>query len=243
MLLVSLPPQQYNHRFHSTIVPSEHPNAPRLQLPSQSDIGTRTKIVCTLGPSSDTANQVGRLVGNGMTVARLNFSHAGSDYTYPDRLLNLVRSAEGHHSRIAVSPSMEYTHKALPNVRAVLVDTKGPEVRTGPLPGGVDIIEIQTNDMVELHTVPANVIPDDQCIKLLVDYMRIAQTVQPGGQVLLDDGLIALEVIECYDTHVQCRALNAGPIKKNKGVNLPNCTLDLPALTEKDKRDLEWAGM
>ena len=133
----------------------------------------------------------------------------------------------------------------------MLVDTKGPEVRTGPLPGGVDVLEIPTNAVVELHTDADKVVASDDdsdIIRLLVDYTKIAQTVQPGGQVLLDDGLIALQVEECHPDsgsgggYVTCRALNAGPIKPNKGVNLPGCTLDLPALTDKDKRDLEWAG-
>jgi len=126
----------------------------------------------------------------------------------------------------------------------VLVDTKGPEVRTGPLPGGVDELHIPINCTVELHTNPAKVDDSDpKIIKLLVDYQNISKTVKPGGQVLLDDGLIALEVLECVDNeYVVCKALNGGPIKRNKGVNLPNCTLDLPALTDKDKRDLEWAG-
>jgi pyruvate kinase len=82
---------------------------------------------------------------------------------------------------------------------------------------------------------------DDSTIKLLVDYDKLHRTVVPGGQVLLDDGLIALEVLECHDTYVTCVALNGGPIKANKGVNLPGVTLDLPALTDKDKADLCWA--
>jgi len=231
------------------------PNLARLELPRVSDIGTRTKIVCTLGPSSDTTAQVGKLVEAGMTVARLNFSHAGNDYSYADSNLALVRNALGHHAQLAVLPgdgstttSTSTTRSLPPNLRAVLVDTKGPEVRTGPLPGGVDVLEIPTNAVVELHTDPDKVVvaDDENVIRLLVDYTKIAQTVQPGGQVLLDDGLIALLVEECHPSdgggYVTCRALNAGPIKPNKGVNLPGCTLDLPALTDKDKRDLEWAG-
>lgn len=127
----------------------------------------------------------------------------------------------------------------------MLVDTKGPEVRTGPLPGGVDELQIPLGSTVELHTDPSKVVDsgDPDIVKLLVDYQNISKTVKPGGQVLLDDGLIALEVLECIaDEYVVCKALNGGPIKQNKGVNLPNCTLDLPALTDKDKRDLEWAG-
>jgi pyruvate kinase len=132
-----------------------------------------------------------------------------------------------------------------PNVRAVLVDTKGPEIRTGPLPGDVPELEISTGDTVELHTqsVIDATIEDDGIIKLNVDYASIATTVSIGSQVLLDDGLIALKVqdLDPDGEFVVTKALNGGPIKKNKGVNLPGATLDLPALTDKDKRDLEWA--
>lgn len=214
-------------------------NALRVYLPTKADIGCRTKIVCTIGPSTDTAEQMGELVNQGMSVARLNFSHAGSDYTYANSNFNLLRTALGHHSRL----SHQSNQNVPPNLRAVLVDTKGPEVRTGPLPGNVAVLEIPSGATVELHTDPTKVVPDDSIIKLLVDYDKIAKTVVPGGQVLLDDGLVALEVIECHhDTQsVTCIALNGGPIKANKGVNMPGVTLDLPALTDKDKQDLEWA--
>lgn len=212
-------------------------NVLRLNLPTNADISTRTKVVCTLGPSSDSEEKVGQLVDNGMSVARLNFSHAGADYTYADSNCGLVRNASGHHAKLASQ------HFVPPNLRSILVDTKGPEVRTGPLPGGVDVLEIPLGATVELHTDPSSVVTSDDpnLIKLQVDYLSIPKTVSPGGQVLLDDGLIALQVDKCHDTWVSTTALNAGPIKQNKGVNLPNCNLDLPALTEKDKRDLEWA--
>ena len=175
-----------------------------------------------------------------MSVARLNFSHAGTDYSYPEQILERVRQASGKHSQLA-TPSDMYVP---PNVRAALVDTKGPEIRTGPLPGDAPELEIAVGSTVELHV--GDVVQEDpnaEILKLHVDYKSIATTVQVGSQVLLDDGLIALEVTE-IDPKAQfvvTTALNGGPIKKNKGVNLPGATLDLPALTEKDKRDLEWA--
>lgn len=175
-----------------------------------------------------------------MSVARLNFSHAGSDYTYPEMIMERVRAARGRHAKLATSPNYLVPN----NVRAILVDTKGPEVRTGPLPGNAPEIEIQTGATVELHTSDVTgADPAADILKISVDYKSIAKTVFIGGQVLLDDGLIALEVVDIDPSggYVKTIALNSGPIKKNKGVNLPNTTLDLPALTEKDKRDLEWA--
>lgn len=219
--------------------------------------GTNTKIVCTLGPATDKAEPIGLLVDQGMHVARLNFSHAGSDYTYPKSLIDLVRQAHGKHAVLAAgSPyigdedggddsgaSTPGRGRILPNnLRAILVDTKGPEIRTGPLPGNADIMEIPSDAIITLTTHDVSAEPEGT-MSLHVDYMSIAKTVPVGGQILLDDGLIALEVIEVDPAreYVVCKALNGGPIKKNKGVNLPGRTLDLPALTDKDKRDLKWA--
>ena len=200
-----------------------------------------TKIVCTLGPSSDKPDKVAALVANGMHVARLNFSHAGSDYTYPEANMGLVRNAPGRHSELNVSSTT-----LLPNnVRAILVDTKGPEIRTGPLQGNAEVQQFGTGSMVEVTTedVSNDTAPTspDGPHRLQIDYQSIAKTLHVGSQILLDDGLIALKVTHVSNNSVTCVALNAGPIKKNKGVNLPDAELDLPALTEKDKRDLKWS--
>lgn len=215
----------------------------RLCLPTVYDIGTRTKIVCTIGPSTDTELKIASLVNHGMTVARLNFSHAGGgkEYSYAESNFTKLRAAQGRHAQLAV---LTDAYSVPPNLRAILVDTKGPEIRTGPLPGNVETIQIPTGAVVELHTDPNKVVPstdEKDSIKIQVDYMSISKTVQPGGTVLLDDGLIALRVEECHDDYVVTTALNDGPIKKNKGVNLPGVSLDLPALTDQDKRDLKWA--
>jgi pyruvate kinase len=118
------------------------------------------------------------------------------------------------------------------NLRAILVDTKGPEIRTGPLQGDADIAEIQMGATVELtledvasDAAPATPADDSDLVthRIQVDYMSICTTVKVGKQILLDDGLIALEVtsIDPSNMFVTCLALNGGPIKKNKGVNLP----------------------
>jgi pyruvate kinase len=205
--------------------------------------GPQTKIVCTLGPASD--NKIDQLMAHGMHVARLNFSHAGSDYSYPESLVQKIRACSGKHHSLIVGkvPGVEMPN----NLRAILVDTKGPEIRTGPLPGNQEVSIIETGAKVVVTTdeVSNEPIPKegDHDRKLQIDYMSIAKTVKIGSMVLLDDGLIALEVMEIDPNgkFIVCTALNAGPIKKNKGVNLPGLELDLPALTEKDRRDLEWA--
>lgn len=200
-----------------------------------------TKIVCTIGPSTDTASPIQQLVDNGMSVARLNFSHAGSDYTYPEACLELIRNANGRHSELSAGATFRMPN----NLRAVLVDTKGPEIRTGPLQGNADVVELATGCVVEVTTEDVSNDPAPETAegphRLNVDYQSIASTLKVGSQVLLDDGLIALQVTHVENSSVTCTALNGGPIKKNKGVNLPDAELDLPALTDKDKRDLKWA--
>ena len=200
-----------------------------------------TKIVCTLGPATDTAAGVGDLVANGMHVARLNFSHAGTDYSYPEANLALVRNAAGRHSELAAGATMDVPS----NLRAVLVDTKGPEIRTGPLQGNADVVEFAVGATIEVTTEDVSADPTPETPegphRLNVDYQSLAKSLSVGSQILLDDGLIALEVTHVENDSVTCVALNSGPIKKNKGVNLPDTELDLPALTDKDKRDLKWA--
>ena len=176
-------------------------------------------------------------------MARLNFSHAGSDYSYPEKLFKMLRTAKGNHENLVLDTDKPRPH----NLRAILVDTKGPEIRTGPLPGDepVSTIEKGATVILTIEDVSQEPIPaeGDTTRKLQVDYLSICKTVSVGKLVLLDDGLIALEVMEIdpMGNFIVCEALNAGPIKKNKGVNLPGMELDLPALTEKDKRDLRWA--
>lgn len=215
-----------------------------MRLKKARKTGTMTKIVCTIGPSTDNPEQMTDLVRHGMHVARLNFSHAGADYTYPEKLFNMLRDTKGNHEILAVDSSKG----AMPNnLRAILVDTKGPEIRTGILPGDQDVSNIEVDAKVILTTedVSKDPIPgdDDTDRRINIDYQSICNTVSVGKSVLLDDGLIALEVeeIDPAGKFIVCRALNGGPIKKNKGVNLPGMELDLPALTDKDKRDLKWA--
>lgn len=217
-----------------------------LRLNKPPSTGTMTKVVCTIGPATDSPEKIQELVQNGMHVARLNFSHAGSDYSYPEKLFQMLRQAKGNHEHLVVdSTKASYTRPN--NLRAILVDTKGPEIRTGVLPGDQPVtnIEIGAKVILTIEDVSQEPIPaeDDTKRMIQVDYQSICKTVSVGKLVLLDDGLIALEVLEIDPAgkFVVCEAVNAGPIKKNKGVNLPGMELDLPALTEKDMRDLKWS--
>lgn len=182
------------------------------------------------------------VISNGMNVARLNFSHSGSDYAYPDKLIQLIRGSSGRHRSLldgAVDSNMPS------NVRAVLVDTKGPEIRTQRLQGDVSVVNFANGATVEVTTEPVfEDVPPTSPLgphRLQVDYSKISTSVSVGSQILLDDGLIALDVTEIKGGVIHTIARNAGPIKKNKGVNLPGTKIDLPALTDKDKQDLKWA--
>ena len=223
---------------------SKQPIPEDMRLKKAANTGTMTKIVCTVGPSTDNPEKMSELVLNGMHVARLNFSHAGDDYTYPEKLFHMVRNTKGNHEKMAMDSSTEPMPS---NLRAILVDTKGPEIRTGVLPGDQDeaVIEVNAKVTLTIDGVRDQPVPgdDDSDRTINIDYQSICDTVSVGKLILLDDGLIALEVIEIDPSgrFVKCKALNGGPIKKNKGVNLPDMALDLPALTDKDKRDLKWA--
>jgi pyruvate kinase len=219
-----------------------------LRLNKLPAVGTQTKIVCTIGPATDTPEKIGELIQHGMHVARLNFSHAGDDYTYPSQCVKLIRAGAGLHKSLQTGSnmSMEDVQLMPNNLRAILVDTKGPEIRTGPLQGNAEVAHIETGARVELtlDDVSKEPAPTSNTVhRINIDYQSIATTVKVGKYILVDDGLISLEVvsIDPKGRFVVCEALNEGPVKKNKGVNLPGMEIDLPALTEKDKRDLKWA--
>ncbi|MBO8168966.1 MAG: pyruvate kinase [Thermoanaerobacteraceae bacterium] len=173
----------------------------------------RTKIVATIGPASDTADMLEKLIKYGMNVARLNFSHG----TY-----------EEHEQRIA---AIRRIAGRLNKHIGIMLDTKGPEVRVGELPGGE--ITLKKDQEVVLSTVSgADTIP--------VTYAGLPHDVDRGNQILLDDGLIALEVLDTTDTTIKCRVLNGGVLKSNKGVNVPGVFLELPAVTDKDISDIKF---
>lgn len=176
----------------------------------------KTKIVCTIGPKSEPKAKLRELVDAGMNVMRLNFSHG--DF-------------EEHGGRIkSLREIMAETGKKL----AILLDTKGPEIRTMKLDGGKDV-SLKTGQTYTL-TTDQSVIGNNE--RVAVTYQGLAQDLRPGNIILLDDGLLEMEVTEVTDEEVVCKVLNNGDLGENKGVNLPNVSVSLPPLAEKDKRDL-----
>lgn len=185
----------------------------------QGPIPRKTKIVCTLGPACDDADVLKRMLLAGMDVARLNFSHGTHD-EHRERIARLRRVAG-----------------TLGRPVGIMLDTKGPEIRTAPVAGG-GTVSLVTGGTVLLTAgggeATAEVIP--------VSYERLAEDVRPGTRILIDDGLIELEVTgqPPYSRTVPCRVVSGGELGSTKGVNIPGVRLGLPALTDKDRADLAF---
>lgn len=176
----------------------------------------KTKIVCTIGPTSENEETLRKLVACGMNAARLNFSHG----TY-----------EEHGKRIELVKKLR---KETSNPLAIILDTKGPEIRTGKFRnGGVELTEGQS------FTLTTRNLEGDENI-CSVSYEKFHEDLKPGSRVLISDGLIELlvEGIEGQDIH--CRVVNGGPIGNNKNINVPNASINLPAVTEKDINDIKF---
>ncbi len=176
----------------------------------------KTKIVCTIGPASETMEKLVALIEAGMNVARLNFSH-GNFEEHAERIKR-IREAE------------RLTNQTV----AILLDTKGPEIRTQDLVGGE--AHLMRGD--ELIISMEEVLGDNK--KISVTYSGLVNDVHPGAKILLDDGLIGLEVTEVRKDEIVTKVLNSGTLKNKKGVNVPNVSVNLPGITEKDAADIKF---
>ncbi|KAH9589292.1 Pyruvate kinase [Trypanosoma melophagium] len=178
------------------------------------------RIVCTIGPSTQSVEALKGLMKSGMSVARMNFSHGSHEYH--QTTINNVRTAAaelGMHIGIAL-------------------DTKGPEIRTGLFVGGDAILA--TGDTVLVTTDPAFE-KNGTKEKFYIDYPRLATTVRPGGSIYIDDGVLNLKVISKEDDcTLKCYVNNGHRLTDRKGCNLPGCEVDLPAVSAKDCEDLKF---
>ncbi len=175
----------------------------------------RTKIVCTIGPTSESEEILEALIKEGMNVCRLNFSH-GSHEEHALRIetIKRVRNRLGTHT-------------------AIMLDTKGPEIRIGTF--GVDQVEMIQGNTFTLTT--RDVVGDQSIVS--ISYSDLPQDVEIGGRILIDDGLIDLEIIDIVDgTDIVTKVINSGILKDRKGVNVPSVKLNLPAITDKDISDI-----
>lgn len=177
----------------------------------------KTKIVCTMGPNSNDENIMRQLVKEGMDIARFNFSH-GSHDEQKGRMDMLKKIREEEKKPVAI-----------------LLDTKGPEIRTGVLKDGKKVLLKEG----ETITLTNEEIEGDET-KVSLTYKGLVDDVQIGNMILIDDGLIGLKVKEKTETDIICTIVNGGELGERKGVNVPNVPVRLPAITEKDKEDLKF---
>ena len=175
----------------------------------------KTKIICTMGPNTNDRELMKQLALNGMDVARFNFSHG--DY-------------EEHMGRFKI---LESVREELGLPIAALLDTKGPEIRTGSLKEGKKI-SLKEGDIYTLTT--EEITGDDK--RGFINYPGLPVDVKPGNKILIDDGLIELDVEKVQGNDIICRVKNGGELGEKKGVNVPNVSIKLPALTDKDKEDI-----
>ena len=174
----------------------------------------KTKIVCTMGPSTDKPGILRQLMENGMNVARFNFSHG--DY-------------EEHKGRY---DKVRALSKELDLPIACMLDTKGPEIRLGEFKNGVEKLTTGQKFTLTSRSVEGT---NEICS---VTYKELPHDVKPGGRIMLDDGLIELRIDEVGDTDIVCTVCNDGIIKTKKGVNVPGVHLSMPYMSQRDRDDI-----
>ena len=176
----------------------------------------KTKIICTMGPSTDDIEVLRQMAQAGMNVARFNFSH-GSHEEHKQRMdcLKKVREEAG-----------------LPI--AILLDTKGPEIRTGDMKDGK--IFLKKGEVLRLTPRACLGTPE----KIQITYPDLYKDVQTGTSILIDDGLIELRVEQTQEQDILCRVLNDGAVSNHKGINVPDVHLSIPYLSDKDKEDIKF---
>ena len=177
----------------------------------------RTKIVCTLGPSTDKEEVLRNLMKNGMNVARMNFSHGT------------------HEEQKARLDMIKKLREELNLPVAALLDTKGPEIRIGDVEGGK--LELKPGQEFTLTT--EEILGTEK--KVTITYKELYKDVEPGDSILIDDGLIGMEVVRIDESDIVCRVKNGGFISNHKGVNVPGVELNMPFVSPKDLADIVFA--
>ena len=177
----------------------------------------KTKIICTLGPATDDESILRQLILKGLNVARLNMSHG----THEDakKRADMVKKLR--------------TELNMPI--ALLLDTKGPEVRTKDFKGGKAVLK--KDDFFTLTT--EDILGDENGCS--VTFKDLPKDVKRGTKILIDDGLIAMEVVALSTTEVKCKIINGGTVSNHKGINIPGCSLSMPYISEQDRADIAFA--
>ncbi|XP_053559243.1 pyruvate kinase PKLR isoform X2 [Bombina bombina] len=199
-----------------------------LDIDSEPMTARNTSIVCTIGPASRSVEMLKEMIKAGMNIARLNFSHGTHEY-HAGSIHNVREATES----FAVNP-MFYRPVA------IALDTKGPEIRTGVIKTGENAeVELVKGTTVKIMT---NDSFQNQCDEktIWVDYKNICKVVKVGGRIFVDDGLLSLLVLEIGPDYCLAEVENGGNLCSRKGVNLPGAEVDLPALSERDRKDLKF---
>ena len=179
----------------------------------------RTKIVCTMGPACDDENILREMILSGMNVARFNFSHG---------------SHEEHHMRME---RVTRISRELGIPVGILLDTKGPEIRTGLLEGHAKVA-LETGSHVTVTAAETSEELLGTAEHFYLDHLELPREVREGGTILIDDGLIGLTVEKIEGQDIHCLVDNGGELGEKKGVNVPNAKLSLPSITEQDRADI-----
>lgn len=176
----------------------------------------KTKIICTIGPASESREMLEKLAKAGMNVMRLNFSHG----TYDEHLLKIN--------------TLQEVNAKLGTDVAILLDTKGPEIRTGDFEGGVATFEEEQKVVICKEDILGT------SEKFTTTYKDLYRDVTVGSSILINDGQIELKVIDIVDTDIVCKCLNNGQVKNKRGINVPGIKLSFEYLSEKDREDIEF---
>lgn len=180
----------------------------------------RTKIVCTIGPATNSEERLEQLIHAGMNVARLNFSH-GTQEEHAVVIERIRTIAARMHCAIAI-----------------LQDLQGPKIRTGLLEGKKPVT---LADHAQVVITTRDILGTSEIIS--TTYQQLPQDVKPGDRILLNDGLLELSVLDANETDVHCLVVHGGELGEHKGINLPGVAVSAPALTEKDRADLRFGVM
>jgi len=188
-----------------------------------------TKIICTIGPASRSVEKLTEMINAGMDVARLNFSHGDHDY-HRQTIANIKTAA-------AKFEESTHNHRTI----ALALDTKGPEIRTGLLDSALNTSEIQLRRGQQIR-VTTDDAWKEKCSEthLWLDYKNLPLIIKPNDKIFIDDGLICLKVMSIGQDWMDCEIENAGSLGSRKGVNLPGLEVDLPAVSEKDQKDIQF---
>ena len=177
----------------------------------------RTKIVCTLGPATDSDDIIRAMIRAGMRVARINFSH-GDHATHAARIERVRRIAQEENV-----------------VLAVLGDLQGPKLRVGEIEGGSVMLQARQEIVLTLREAPGN------AQQVTLPHPELVYAVHPGQRLLLDDGQLEFVVLDATPPDIRCQVITGGPLGSHKGVSAPGAQLDLSALSDKDRVDAQFA--